>query len=103
MKTNPLAAWDLVCRPKEKGGLGVLNITIQNQGLLLKHLHNFYNKADVPWVDLIWTSYYTVEVPHVVGDCGSFWWRDVFQLAAIYRGVTSVEVGSGGSVLFWKD
>jgi hypothetical protein len=33
---NSLAAWSLVCRPKKKGGLGVINFEIQNQALLLK-------------------------------------------------------------------
>lgn len=50
---NSLAAWDIVCRLK-KGGLGIINLQMQNMGLLLKRLHNFYNKKDVPWVDLVW-------------------------------------------------
>jgi hypothetical protein len=57
-KCNSLAAWDMVCKPKNKGGLGVLNLKIQNHGLLLKYLHKFYNKADTPWVHLIWNTYY---------------------------------------------
>ena len=35
LKAVSMAAWDLVCRPKHKGGLGVLDLKIQNQGLLL--------------------------------------------------------------------
>ena len=31
-----LAAWPLVCRPKEKGGLGIIDLQTQNQALLLK-------------------------------------------------------------------
>jgi mannosylglycoprotein endo-beta-mannosidase len=31
-----LAAWDLVRRPKDKGGLGVINLGVQNDALLLK-------------------------------------------------------------------
>ena len=31
-----LAAWPMVNRPKSKGGLGVLNIRIHNDALLLK-------------------------------------------------------------------
>lgn len=42
-KCNSLAAWDMVCRPKECGGLGVLNLKIQGDALLLKFLHKFYN------------------------------------------------------------
>lgn len=102
-KCNSLATWELVCRPKNKGGLGIINFKIQNQGLLLKHLHKFYNKKEVPWVELIWNTYYVESVPHASDPCGSFWWRDILQLSDVYRGVTTVKIGNGSSVLFWKD
>lgn len=35
-------------KPKEKGGLGVLNLSLQNDALLMKHLHKFYNRANIP-------------------------------------------------------
>ena len=63
-KCNSLAAWDMVCRPKEKGGLGVLNLKVQNDALLLKLLHKFYNHLDIPWVSLIWKTYYVATIPH---------------------------------------
>jgi len=31
-----------------KGGLNVINLRLQNDALLLKQLHKFYNKVDVP-------------------------------------------------------
>jgi hypothetical protein len=37
----------------EEGDLGVLNLATQNEALLLKNLHKFYNKIDIPWVQLI--------------------------------------------------
>lgn len=40
-----LAAWDLVKRPKDKGGLGVINLNLQNDALLLKQLDTFYKKG----------------------------------------------------------
>jgi hypothetical protein len=49
-KQRPKAAWTMVCRSKEEGGLGVINIRTQNETLLLKHLHKFFNKEDLPWV-----------------------------------------------------
>ena len=68
-----MAAWPLVCRPKMKGGgLGILNPGLQNDALLLKYLNKFYNKADVPWVRLVWDSYYYQRVPHDTTLCGSF-------------------------------
>ena len=66
-------------------------------------MHKFYNRCDVPWVNLIWSKYYEGLVPHAADLCGSSWWRDILQLTPIYRGVTSVEVCDGSSVLFWKD
>jgi hypothetical protein len=40
-------------KPKEKGGLRVLNLRLQNDALLMKHLHKFYNRVGVPWMHLI--------------------------------------------------
>jgi hypothetical protein len=39
-----LASWSLVCRPKNQGGLGVLNHELQNKALLLKQLHKLYGR-----------------------------------------------------------
>lgn len=96
---NSLAAWDLVCRPKTHGGLGIINIKTQNIALLLKFLHNFYNRKDLPWVNLIWATYYNNKVPHATEPCGSFWWRDVMNLSDIYRGISSVHIGDGTTAL----
>jgi hypothetical protein len=52
-----LAAWPTVTIPKEKGGLGVRDLYLQNEAILIKQLDKFYNKKDIPWVQLIWNSY----------------------------------------------
>ena len=72
-KAHSLASWEMVCRPKNKGGLGIINLKVQNKCLLMKHLHNFYNNADLPWVKLVSNAFYYNEVPHAVTSCGSFW------------------------------
>ena len=51
-----LISWDKVCLPKDTGGLGVLNLAIHNKCLLMKHIHKFFS-SDLPWVNLIWSSY----------------------------------------------
>jgi hypothetical protein len=43
----------MVTRPKEEGGLGVLDLKSQNEALLLKFFHMFFNRADISWVHLI--------------------------------------------------
>ena len=48
-----MVAWPKVTKPKNKGGLGVIDLRTQNEALLLKHLDKFYNKRDIPWVNMI--------------------------------------------------
>lgn len=43
-----LAAWELACKQKNKGGLGIVNLEIQNIALLTKHLDKFFNCKDLP-------------------------------------------------------
>ena len=100
--SHSLAAWELVCRPKNHGGLGVINLELQNTALLLKQVHKFFSKTDIPWVKLVW-SLYDDSPPHAQSPRGSFWWRDVFKLVNIYRSITRAEVNNGRMTLFWKD
>jgi hypothetical protein len=43
-KGKPLVAWKKVTMPKDKGGMGLKNLKLMNEALLIKHLHKFYNK-----------------------------------------------------------
>lgn len=39
--------------------MGIINIEKQNEALLLKNLDKFYNKRDIPWVQMVWEKYYS--------------------------------------------
>ena len=98
-----LVAWEIVQKPKEKGGLGVINLKLQNDALLLKHLHKFYNQTDTPWVQLVWHKYYQNRMPHATRELGSFWWKDVMHLSNIYRTISRCSIGNGAIACFWED
>jgi hypothetical protein len=71
---------------------------------LLKHLHKFFNKCDLPWVELIWDKHYTNgKLPDIRMPKGSFWWRDVLKLLHKFKGMASVTIFSGQSCLLWDD
>jgi hypothetical protein len=93
----------LVRRPKDKGGLGVINISVHNDALLLKQLDKFYNKADIQWVRLIWRMYYNSVVPLLARQKGSFWWKDILRLKIQYRGIAICHPGKGDSIGFLED
>jgi hypothetical protein len=77
---NVLVAWKKVCRPKEQGGFGVLNLEVQNQALLLKNLDTFYNNAEVLYVKLVRYKYYNDGNLPSMSNVGSFWWRSHLKL-----------------------
>lgn len=71
-KVHSLAAWDLVCQPKKKKG------TRSHKSGTTK----YFNKMELPRVDLIWNKYYSHSnmPPHAHIGKGFFWWKDVFRL-----------------------
>lgn len=58
---------------------GVLDMTVHNKCLLKKHLHKFLNKAKLPWVKLIWDTYYTNR-SFDNRAIGSFWWKSICKI-----------------------
>jgi hypothetical protein len=61
--------WATVCKPKEFGGLGVLNTRLMNIALMLKWVWKLYQNAEGLWVDLLKAKYlgdndiFAAEVP----------------------------------------
>jgi hypothetical protein len=94
-KKPPQATWKLVCKPKAQGGLGVINLEMQNKALLMKNLHKFYNRVDTPWINIIWTNHYHNNTIPSEGPVGSFWWRDILKIRSIYKELARVEIGDG--------
>jgi hypothetical protein len=99
------AAWPLVCKPKIEGGLGVLDLKTQNESLLMKHLHKFFNKIPVPWVQLVCDHYYSRNnLPSTDRPFrGSFWWRDIMKLLIPYKNMARIIVQNGSTCLLWFD
>jgi hypothetical protein len=93
----------MVCRPREEGGLRVIDLQKQNEALLLKNLDKFFNRVDTPWVSLVWEKHYpNGKLPnHIKKD--SFWWRDVLKLLNCYKDFSLVEVKNDQSCLLWSN
>ena len=76
----------------------------QDEALLLKNLHKFFNKHDLPWVNLIRERHYNNgSLPSVSQRHGSFWWSDILKLLDSFKGMAMVNVLSGKTCLFWDD
>lgn len=99
----PKAAWKMVCKSKQEGGLGIINIEEQNKALLMKNLDKFFNRKDVPWVQMIWEKHYNNGKLPGQTRKGSFWWRDNLKLLQQYKELACPNLKNGESLLFWKD
>jgi hypothetical protein len=58
-KTKSLVTWNKCTKPKKKGGLGITNLRSQNSYLRIKHRDKIFNHKAIPWVRMVWNSYYT--------------------------------------------
>jgi hypothetical protein len=102
-KKPPLAAWKLETRPKSDGGIGITNLSTQNNALLIKNLHKFYNIMDIPWVNLIWENYYSNGTVPASRPKGSFWWKALLKLTSSFKGISEADIKDGQIVLLWQN
>ncbi|CAH8258518.1 unnamed protein product [Arabidopsis lyrata] len=98
-------SWELVCTPKESGGLGLRRLVAWNKVLCLKLIWLIFAAAGSLWVS--WVR------RHLIGS-SSFWdldarfagswiWRNLCKLRPLVRPFIFCEVGSGITCSFWKD
>ena len=101
-KGTCLVAWETTCKPKDQGGLGIIDIKSQNNALLLKFLDKFYNKSEVPWVQLTWSKLYANNQtpPYSRSPVGSFWWKEIISLFGNFQTIASCRPNKGDTISF---
>jgi len=81
----------------------VINIEEQNKALLHKNMHKFFNKDEIPSVQIVWEKHYANgRLPTSVKK-GSFWWGDNLKNIQSFKQMAQIQVKSGITCLFWKD
>ena len=48
-RKDRLARWDILCRPKDQGGLGIENLEIKNKCLMSKWLYRLGTEPEGMW------------------------------------------------------
>jgi hypothetical protein len=72
--------------------------------MLLKFLHKFYKRLNLPWVQLIWEKLYPLgKPPRERKNVGSFRWRDIMSFCPSFFSMATCKANSGLSVAFWND
>lgn len=103
-KKYRLAKWDLLCQPKDQGGLGIINLDIQNKCLLSKWLFRLLNEEGM-WQQLIRNKYLKNKTLNQVekrpGD--SHFWGGLMGIKNHFLNLGSFALKNGTQVSFWED
>jgi hypothetical protein len=99
-----LVKWDILCRPKEQGGLGILDLQLQNKCLLPKWLVNLLN-TDGIWQTLLQNKYLrSKSLSQVEAKPYDFhFWRGLMHIKDEVLSKGSFDIKDVTNVRFWDD
>ncbi|XP_028184688.1 uncharacterized protein LOC114371443 [Glycine soja] len=105
----PWVKWDKVCLPKNKGGLGIKDLSLFNAALLGKWGWQLANNQDQPWSRIL-ISKYGGWKELICGGRRNFtsqWWQDLKSIFQQHHNECLTDnlkwrVGRGSSINFWK-
>ncbi|GJR89610.1 uncharacterized protein Tco_0213621 [Tanacetum coccineum] len=104
-KGRAKVAWNVVCLPKNEGGLGVKNLESFNIALMTTDIWNIITRKDSMWVR--WIYAYKLkgrnfwDVPPRAGM--SWGWRKILQIRDRVRPYIWYSLGNGRSTSAWYD
>ncbi|GKA30820.1 putative RNA-directed DNA polymerase [Tanacetum coccineum] len=104
-KGKAKVAWDVVCLPKDEGGLGIRRLDRFNSALMVTHIWKLLSSKESLWVK--WVHMYKLngrnfwDIP-LRGNM-SWSWRKILQLRPIIREFVWCNVGNGLSTSLWFD
>jgi hypothetical protein len=99
-----LNRWNLICRPKDQGGLGIEVIEIKNSFLLSKWLYKLLSE-DVLWQQILWNKYLSQNTLTEVESkpTNSPFWKGLMKFKGKFFSRGKFEVGLGEWIRFWED
>ena len=100
-----LTKWDIVCRAKDQGGLGIENLEVKNRCLLSKWLWKLSFKTEAMWAQILRSKYLqTKSLSQVtVRPTDSPFWKGLMKVKQSLFNRTKFIIGNGASTRFWED
>lgn len=97
--------WDEVCKPMDLGGLGIIDLHIQNQCLIQKFLILLLQQPTTSW-QCWFQQQYGPNSGRDLGDiraADTATWKQLAGELPAFRELTRVQVGNGLFTSFWMD
>ncbi|RVW46685.1 LINE-1 retrotransposable element ORF2 protein [Vitis vinifera] len=106
-KRDHLVNWDVVCKPKSRGGLGFGKISIRNVALLGKWLWRYPREGSALWHQVILSIYGSHsngwDVNNIVRWSHRCPWKAIALVYQEFSKFTRFVVGNGDRIRFWDD
>ncbi|RVW48807.1 putative ribonuclease H protein [Vitis vinifera] len=106
-KRDHLVNWDIVCKPKSRGGLGFGKISIRNVALLGKWLWRYPREGSTLWHQVILSIYGSHsngwDVNNIVRWSHRCPWKAIALVFQEFSKFTWFVVGNGDRIRFWDD
>jgi len=103
-KKYRLAKWDILCQPKEQGGLAIHNLELKNIALLSKWLYRLLTTKGT-WQHIIKNKYLgskpIVQAQWKSGD--SHFWASLMKVKNDFLKFGSFTIKDGPQIRFWED
>jgi hypothetical protein len=103
-KRYRLSKWNMICRPKDQGGLGIEVLELKNKCLLSKWLFKLLTEQGM-WQEILHNKYlHSKTLAQVqVKPTDSPFWKGLMKVKSDFFSRGLFKVGDGGSVRFWED
>jgi hypothetical protein len=103
-KKYRLARWNVVCRPKDQGGLGIHDLEAKNTALLGKWLFKLLTEEGV-WQTLLRRKYIgSKALSHITWKPGdSHFWAGLMHTKNSFFRYGSFLIKDGSEIRFWED
>lgn len=104
--TKAKIAWDIVCKPKDEGGLGLRSLKEANDLCCLKLVWRIISHSNSLWISWIEenllkkSSFWAVKQ---TASLGSWIWKKLLKYRETAKSLCKVEVGNGQRTSFWYD
>jgi len=109
-KSISWVSWEVLCKPKEEGGLGFRDIRKFNFALLAKWRWRLISEEKGRWKELLVSKYgMDLDDPQAQINAQSWWWRDLHKVctegegAGWFHQYVVWKVGREDKVRFWED
>jgi hypothetical protein len=99
-----MVRWEVVCRPKKFGGLGLINTFIFNKCLMTKWIWKIYSQRESLWVRILKAKYMRHgDFFRSSGRNGSQFWKSLHCVKHLFKWGTIHKVGNGKLTQFRND